>query len=72
MYRKNNKLIVRDEASTMKKSNELSLARLSHGLTLNQMQLLAYAVFATQKNGKIEFHKADFEKKFELEKYQTA
>ena len=47
----------------MKKSNELSLARLSHGLTLNQMQLLAYAVFATQKNGKIEFHKADFEKK---------
>lgn len=56
----------------MKKSNELSLARLSHSLTLNQMQLLAYAVFATQKNGKIEFHKADFEKKFELEKYQTS
>src|SRR3954453_13770089 len=47
------------------------MAKLNHGLTLNQMQLLAYAIFSTQQNGATEFHKADFEKKFNIEKYQT-
>ena len=33
-----------------------------HKLTLNQMQLLAYAIYSTQKDGKTEFIKANFEK----------
>ena len=35
------------------------------------MQLLAYAIYSTQQDGKTEFIKADFEKKFGIEKYQT-
>ncbi|MFJ5625584.1 replication initiation protein [Peribacillus loiseleuriae] len=57
--------------NSIKKSNELSMAKLNHGLTLNQMQLLAFAIFSTQQNGATEFHKSDFEKKFELTKYNT-
>src|SRR5690625_5299460 len=47
------------------------MAKLSHGLTLNQMQLLAYAIYCTQQDGKTNFIKADMEKKFNIEKYQT-
>lgn len=70
--RKNGKkeLIINYENS-IKKSNELSMAKLNNGLTLNQMQLLAYAIYATQQKNKTEFHKADFEKMFKIEKYQT-
>lgn len=57
--------------NSIKKSNELSMAKLSHGLTLNQMQLLAYAIYCTQNDGKTEFRKVDFENKFNIEKYQT-
>lgn len=70
--RKNDKAVVINYENTIQKSNELSMAKLSHGLTINQVQLLAYAIFSTQIDGKTEFHKADFEKKFELEKYHTA
>lgn len=70
--RKNDKAVVINYENTIQKSNELSIAKLSHGLTINQVQLLAYAIFSTQIDGKTEFHKADFEKKFELEKYHTA
>lgn len=48
------------------------MSKLNHGLTLNQMQLLAFAIYSTQQDGKTEFIKADFEKKFGIEKYQTA
>ncbi|OHX51855.1 hypothetical protein BB777_14655 [Planococcus faecalis] len=47
------------------------MAKLNHGLTLNQMQLLAFAIYSTQQNGSTEFHKVDFERKFGIEKYQT-
>ena len=47
------------------------MAKLSHGLTLNQMQLFAYAIYSTQQDGKTEFRKAEFEKKFNLTKYNT-
>ncbi|MCQ6275428.1 replication initiation protein [Bacillus sp. V3B] len=57
--------------NSIKKSNELSMAKLNHGLRLNQMQLLAFAIFCTQKNGVTEFHKVDFEKQFGLTKYNT-
>ncbi|WP_411924361.1 replication initiation protein [Sinorhizobium meliloti] len=70
--RKNDKTVVINYENIIQKSNELSMAKLSHGLTINQVQLLAYAIYSTQQDGKTEFHKADFEKKFELEKYHTA
>lgn len=71
MSRKNDKQQVVSYENTIQKSNEISMAKLSQGLTLNQMQLLAYAIYSTQQDGKTEFNKADFEKKFGLEKYQT-
>lgn len=61
-----------DFENSIKKSNELSMAKLSHGLTLNQMQLLAYAIYCTQQSGQTQFRKADMEKKFDIEKYQTS
>lgn len=69
--RKNKKTQLVDYENTIQKSNEFSMAKLNHGLTLNQMQLLAFAIYSTQKNGVTEFYKAEFEKKFGIEKYQT-
>ncbi|HEY4551459.1 MAG TPA: replication initiation protein [Bacillus sp. (in: firmicutes)] len=71
MVRKNGKNHIVDYKDAIKKSNEFSMAKLSHRLTLNQMQLLACAIFSTQKNGATEFHKADFEKKFNLGEYRS-
>ena len=71
MTRKNAKSIVVNLDTSIKKSNELSLAKLNQGLTLNQMQLLSYAIFSTQKNGSTTFNKADFEKQFNIEQYRT-
>lgn len=72
MGRQNPKEISVNYENSIKKSNELSMARLSQGLTLNQMQLLAFAIFSTQQDGKTEFRKFEFQNKFGLEKYQTA
>jgi len=47
------------------------MAKLNHGLTLNQMQLLAFAIYSTQQDGKTEFIKVEFERKFELKRYLT-
>lgn len=71
VVRRNNKKTLINYENSIKKSNELSIAKLNHGLTLNQMQLLAFAIYCTQQNGVTEFHKADFEKKFDLEQYRT-
>ena len=71
MARCNTKNIVVNLDTTIKKSNEISLAKLNQGLTLNQMQVLAYAIFSTQKNGSTKFNKADFEKQFNMVKYAT-
>lgn len=70
--RANNKKQVIDFENSIQKSNKLSMAKLNRGLTLNQMQLLAFAIFSTQTDGKTEFNKADFERKFDIEKYQTS
>ena len=70
MARINNKKQTINYENSIKKSNKLSMAKISHGLTLNQMQLLAYAIFCAQQDGKTEFHKSDFEKKFNIE-YKT-
>ena len=71
MGRKNNTEHMIDYMNTIKKSNELSMAKLNQGLTLNQMQLLAYAIFCTQQNNKTEFRKYEFQNKFEITKYNT-
>lgn len=57
--------------NSIKKSKELSMAKLYQGLTLNQMQLLAFSIFCTQQNGVTEFRKVDFEKKFGVTQYRT-
>lgn len=66
MVRKNDKKEVIDYNNSIKKSNELSMAKMNQGLSLNQMQLFAYAIFSTQKDGKTEFRKHEFEKKFNI------
>ena len=71
MVRHNEKKQLITYENSIKKSNELSMAKLNQGLTLNQMQLLAFAIFCTQQNGATQFHKADFEKKFEINQYRT-
>lgn len=71
MARKNEKELVFTYESSIKKSNELSMSKLNQGLTLNQMQLLAYAIYSTQQDGKTEFIKVDFERKFNLKRYLT-
>lgn len=60
-----------DYTNTIKKSNELSMAELNYGLSLNQMQLLAYAIYSTQQDGKTEFQKHEFQKKFQIGQYRT-
>jgi len=70
LARKNDKTQMISYENSVKKSNEFSMAKLNQGLTLNQMQLLAYAIYSTQQDGKTEFQKADFEKKFSLD-YKT-
>lgn len=69
--RKNTKTQVISYENSIRKSNELSMAKLNQGLSLNQMQLLAFSIYSTQQNGMTEFNKADFEKKFNLTKYNT-
>lgn len=60
-----------ENSNSIKKSNELSMVKMNKGLTLNQMQLLAYAIYATQQGNTTKFIKADFEKKFNFVKYHT-
>lgn len=67
----NDKQILINRDTSILKSNELSLAKLSHGLSQNQTQLLHFAIFTMQKNGETVFHKSDFEKKVNFGKYNT-
>jgi len=60
-----------DHSNSIKKSNELSIAELNFGLNLNQTQLLAFAIFSTQQDGKTTFRKHEFQKKFNIEQYRT-
>jgi plasmid replication initiation protein len=57
--------------SSIKKSNELSMAKLNAGLTLNQVQLLAFAIYTTQQKNVTTFQRKDFLKRFELVQYTT-
>lgn len=71
MGRKVNKNRFITYENSIKKSNELSMAKLNQGLTLNQMQLLAYAIYSTQTDGKTNFRKHNFQDKFEIKQYRT-
>jgi len=69
--RRNTKEVLVSTVDSIKKSNELSTAKMNEGLTLNQMQLLSYAIYATQQDGSTTFIKADFERKFGISEYRT-
>lgn len=71
MYIQTKKELLQSRESSIKKSNEISMAELNYGLCLNQMQLLAYAIYSTQQDGKTEFQKHEFQKKFGIEQYRT-
>lgn len=71
MVRENENTQAIDYSNTIKKSNELSMAELNYGLPLNQMQLLAFAIYCTQQDGKTEFRKHEFQRKFQIEQYRT-
>src|SRR5699024_5959514 len=60
-----------NHSNVIKKSNEISMAELNYGLSLNQMQLLAFAIYSTQKDGKTEFKKHELQQKFNINQYRT-
>lgn len=60
----NNKTII-------KKSNELSTARLLQGLSLNQMQIFSYCILRTQKDGLSTFQKSELENMFDITRYNS-
>ncbi len=55
----NKSVLVRNSIS-IKKSSEFSMAKMNQGLSLNQMQLFAYAIYSTQQDGTTNFRKGDF------------
>src|SRR5699024_7406987 len=71
MGRKNIKNKENNYRNSIKKSNQISMAKLNQGLTLNQMQLLAYAIYSTQSKGETEFQKHNCQKKFDINQYRT-
>ena len=71
MGRKNKKGKLVNYENSIKKSNEISMVKLNSGLSLNQMQLLAYTIYSTQQDGETGFIKANFEKAFNLDEYRT-
>src|SRR5699024_4169677 len=70
MYRRNDVVKKIDYSNVIKKSNDISMAKLNQGLSLNQMQLLAFAIFSTQQNDKTKFNKSDIQKNFDLDQYR--
>src|SRR5699024_556095 len=71
MQRKNNNAQIIDYTNTIKQSNDISMAKLNQNLKLNQIQLLAFAIFSTQQNGETHFSKYEFQKKFSFSNYQS-
>lgn len=71
MSRKNSNKSLIDYSNVIKKSNELSMAKLNQGLSLNQMQLFAFAIFSIQQHGETYFRKYEFQNKFGIKDYKT-
>lgn len=65
------KLIVTNDSTSIKKSNQLSAGKIMANLTLNQAQLFAYVILVTQKDGKATFNRTDFETQFNIEQYRS-
>ena len=63
--------IMFDNKTIIKKSNELSTAKLLQGLSLNQMQLFSYCILKTQKTGISSFQKIEFESMFDISRYNS-
>lgn len=59
-----NNVLFKDE---IKKSNELSTAQMMQGLNINQMRMLAYAIYKTQQENGISFTLGEFEKRFNIQ-----
>lgn len=57
--------------TTIKNSNALALAKTKDTLTLRQRQLLVYSILITQKDGRAEFSKKEFENMFGIERYTS-
>lgn len=70
MRKNTKKQVITDQI--ISKSNELSLSQLNTGLTLRQMQLLAFAIYCTQRKETTLFSKSEVEKFYGLPKYSTA
>src|SRR5699024_9714852 len=51
--------------------NYITIEKINQNLKLNQIQLLAFAIFSTQQNGETHFRKYEFQKKFGLRNYKT-
>ena len=66
----NDDKLINNETS-IQKSNALSTAKLSTKLSLNQMQLFAYSILATQRDGQAVFQRADFEQQFNISDYNS-
>lgn len=47
------------------------MSKLNNGLTLQQMQLLSFAIYSSQKKTNTSFHKHEFEKYFDISKYPS-
>lgn len=63
MYYPKNLKTVNVAADTLyKKSNKISMAQISKGLTLQQTQIIAYAIHKTQQDGTSSFQKKDIER----------
>lgn len=68
---KNDKEIAVNYDTTIKKSNEFSLAKLSYGMSLLQTQLLSYALFMKPQDRKVTFKRADMIECFQMKDYKT-
>ncbi|MFD0943824.1 replication initiation protein [Savagea faecisuis] len=63
MYYPKNLKTVNVSADTLyKKSNKISMAQISKGLTLQQTRIIAYAIHKTQQDGTSSFRKSEIEK----------
>lgn len=69
--RKNDKANIVSNENSIAKSNEISMSKLNSGLTLQQMQLLSFAIYSSQRKTTTSFHKHEFEKYFDISKYPS-
>lgn len=67
----NDKEIALNLETTIRKSNEFSLAKLSNGMSLAQTQLFSFALLNTPNARQVRFRRIDFMACFNLKTYKT-